>query len=317
MKKYEEYADLRTVYTDSLIEIAQDNKNLLVLEADLMAAAGTAPFKEKFPKQHINIGIAEANMVGVASGLSASGFVPFANTFGSFAMRRTYDQFFLSANYAQQNVKLVGLDPGITAAFNGGTHMPFEDIALACAIPNLVVIESSDTVTTHKLIKEAYKHKGSVYIRLHRKGAVTRYKADQEVKIGKGIVIQDGRDVAIFATGMVMVEEAIKAGEILTKKGLSVAIIDMHTIKPLDKELVTKYAKSSRLLVSCENGRSSGGLGSAISEIISDDPTTPLLRVGSDDRFGEVGTLDYLKKQFRLDAKSISDRVLVRLASIK
>ncbi|MDA3833107.1 MAG: transketolase family protein [Spirochaetales bacterium] len=305
MKDIHSYKDMRGVYADTLVDLAEKDERVVVLEADLMSASGTKVFKNKFPERLINAGVAEANMVCVASGLSSQGFIPFANTFGCFATRRAYDQFFLSANYAKQNVKLVGTDPGVTAKFNGGTHMPFCDIALTRVIPDLVVMEPADTVSVHKLTKLAYEHQGCIYMRLHRKGAVNIYPVDQKFEIGKGIVNREGTDAAIFATGMVMLPEALKAADMLKKEGISAAVIDMHTVKPLDKELVLEYAKKTGALVTCENGQIAGGLGGAVTEYLSETCPTIVRRVGVQDLFGEVGTQEYLQERFKLTAEEI------------
>ncbi len=314
MRPLNEYTDMRAVYADTLLELAAEDERVLLLDADLMGANGTKVFKEQFPERTINAGVAEANMVGVAAGLSSRGFIPFATTFACFATRRAFDQFFLSANYAKQNVKLVGTDPGVTAKYNGGTHMPFCDMTLTRVIPNLVVIDPSDTVSVYKLTRLVYEHKGCVYMRMHRKGAMTIYDESQPFEIGKGIVIKDGKDAAIIANGMVMVSEAIKAEKILAAEGIDAAVIDMHTIKPLDEELVLKYAKRTGAIVTCENGQRIGGLGGAVCEFLSETHPTLVSRVGVHDEFGEVGTQDYLQKRFGLTAEEIVKSVKELLA---
>ncbi len=305
MKKLDTYADMRAVYTDTLIDLAKEDDKVVVMDADLMSANGTKAFKTEFPERMINAGVAEANMVGVAAGLASQGFIPFASTFGCFATRRAFDQFFLSVNYAKQNVKLVGSDPGVTAQFNGGTHMPFCDITLTRVIPGLVVVEPCDTVSLYKLTKKVYEHQGPVYMRLHRKGAMTIYKEDQNFELGKGIVIEDGTDVTLIATGLVMVSEALKAREILAEEGISAAVIDMHTVKPLDEALVAEYAKKTGAIVTCENGQKIGGLGGAVSEYLSENLPTLMRRVAVNDEFGEVGKQGYLQDRFGLTAAKI------------
>ncbi len=297
--------DMREVYTETLIELAKENENICVLEADLMSATGTKAFKEAFPERFFNVGVAEANMVGVASGLSTEGKIPFAATFGTFASRRTFDQFFLSANYAQLNVKLVGTDPGVTAQFNGGTHMPFEDIGMMRLIPNLTIVEPCDTVSCAALIKLAAIHEGSMYIRMHRKGSQSLYKDDEVFTLGKGKVLVDGDDITLIATGFMMVPEALKAAKILAQEGIKAAVIDIHTIKPLDKKLVIEYAKKTKAIVTCENHQVTGGLGGAVAELLSEQWPTYLGRIGSQDRFGQVGTLEFLMEDYNLTAKDI------------
>ena len=301
--------DMREVYTETLIEMAETNKNICVMEADLMRATGTNPFKEKFPERTFNVGVAEANMVGVASGLSAGGKIPFAATFGCFAARRTFDQFFISANYAKQNVKLVGTDPGVSAAFNGGTHMPFEDTGLMRCIPDLVIFEPSDTVSLKKLLKQSAEHKGSTYMRLQRKGKNTIYKENEEIVLGKGNVLKDGDDVTIIASGYIMVPEAFAASELLKKEGISAAVIDMHTVKPLDKNLVLEYARKTGALVVCENHQKANGLFGAITQMLAEELPTPVLAVAVEDRFGQVGTQDFLQKEYGLTKENIIVKV--------
>ncbi len=301
--------DMRVVYTETLIEMAETNDRICVMEADLMRATGTTPFSERFPERTFNVGVAEANMVGVASGLSAGGKIPFAATFGCFAARRTFDQFFISANYAKQNVKLVGTDPGISAAFNGGTHMPFEDTGLMRCIPNLVIFEPSDTVSLKKLLIQSAEYKGSTYMRLQRKGTNTIYSEDTEIVLGKGNVIEEGDDVTIIASGYIMVPEAIKAAAELKKKGISARVIDMHTVKPLDRELVLKCAKETKAIVVCENHQKACGLFAAVAELLAEELPTPVQAVAVEDQFGQVGTLDFLQAEYKLNAENIVVKV--------
>ena len=297
--------DMRDIYTETLIDLASSNQNICILEADLMSATGTKPFKAAYPDRAFNVGVAEANLVGVAAGLSCEGKIPFAATFGTFASRRAFDQFFLSANYARLNVKLVGTDPGVTAQYNGGTHMPFEDVGMMRLIPDLTIIEPCDTVSCDKLIRLAAEHKGSMYIRLHRKGSQTIYDQNSEFKLGKGNVLKDGTDITLIASGFVMVAEALEAAEILEKQGVSSAVIDMHTIKPLDTDLVLSYAKKTKSIVTCENHQVMGGLGGAVSEFLSKELPTHIGMIGVQDKFGQVGTQDYLQKEYKLTAADI------------
>ena len=302
--------DMRQVYTDTLIEMAKDDERICVLEADLMNATGTRSFLNAYPDRTFDVGVAEANMVGVASGLSAEGMIPFAASFGTFSSRRTFDQFFLSSNYAQLNVKLVGTDPGITAQYNGGTHMPFEDIGMMRLIPGLVIVEPSDIVSCEALVRAAAAHDGSMYIRLHRKGSNALYTDTSEIELGKGNVLADGTDVTIIASGFVMVPEALKAAELLGKQGISAAVIDMHTIKPLDNELVLEYARKTGAVVTCENHQVAGGLGGAVAELLGEELPTPMGRIGSQDRFGQVGTQDFLIREYGMTAEDIAKKAV-------
>lgn len=305
---------MREVYTDTLIALAEEDPQIVVMEADLMRATATNPFKERFPERTFNVGVAEANMVGVAAGLSSTGKIPFAATFACFAARRTYDQFFISANYAQLNVKLVGTDPGVTAAYNGGTHMPFEDLGLMRNVPKLIVVEPSDPVSLGALIPQLAYHEGCTYLRLHRRLLPTLHDEGTEFELGKGVVMREGDDVTLIAIGGVMVGEALKAADALAEEGVSAAVIDMHTLKPLDAELVIEYAKKTGAIVTCENHQIFNGLGSAVAEVLAESCPTRMKRVGVQDEFGEVGTEEYLKERFGLTADVIVDNAKALLA---
>lgn len=306
-----ESKELRLSYTETLIDLAKENKNIVVLEADLSKTTGTQAFKELFPDRFINVGIAEANMVGVASGLSAAGKIPFAATFACFASRRAYDQFFLSANYARLNVKLVGTDPGVTAAFNGGTHMPFEDLALMRVIPGLTIIEPSDPISCAAFVKEMYKMYGCCYLRIPRKPAVPNlYPTHESFTIGTSKVLKNGNDICIIALGALMVQESLKAAESLSKDGISASVIDVLTLKPLDLTTILDQSMKCKAVLTAENHQVIGGLGSAVAEILLENEYKGKFgRVGIQDEFGEVGTLDYLVKRFGLDSESIITKV--------
>ncbi len=296
---------MRAVYTQTLLQLAEKDENIVLLEADLMRASGTKEFEKAFPDRTFNVGVAEANMIGIAAGLSATGKIPFANTFACFAARRTFDQFFISANYARLNVKLVGTDPGVTAAYNGGTHMPFEDLGLMRNIPKLLVFEPCDPVSLKKLVTENAHREGCAYMRLHRGPAAAIYDEDAEITLGRGNVLRDGTDVTLVAAGVVMIPEALEAADRLANDGISAAVIDMHTVKPLDDALLLAYAEKTGAIVTCENHQIYNGLGSAIAETLSENRPTLMKRVGVKDEFGEVGTLAYLKERFGLTAAHI------------
>lgn len=309
--------EMRAVYAQTLIELAEKNERIVLLEADLMRASGTKGFMDKFPERTFNVGVAEANMVGIAAGLSAGGKIPFADTFACFASRRAYDQFFISGNYARQNVKLVGTDPGISAAFNGGTHMAFEDAGIMRNIPKLVVFEPSDPVSLRKLVIQSAAHKGCTYMRLHRKLTNAIYPENEEFELGKGKVLHDGTDITLIATGVIMVNEALKAKELLEQNGISAAVIDMHTIKPIDSDLVLHYAKKTGAIITCENHQVMNGLGSAVAEVLSENCPTLMKRIGINDEFGEVGTQDYLLERYQLSAADIVHSAKVLLPQKK
>lgn len=298
--------DMRDVYCETLMEMAAEDERIVLLEADLMNATGTRPFKAAFPDRTFNVGVSEADMVGVASGLAAAGKIPFAASFGCFASRRVYDQFFLSANYARLNVNLVGTDPGVTALFNGGTHMTFEDAGIMRNIPELRILEPSDEVSLRKLLPQIASWPQSVYLRLHRKGGWKFYDDGEDFEIGKGKLVREGSDVTLACFGMVMLQETIKAAEELAKAGISAEVIDVLTLKPLDRELMLTSARKTGLIVTCENHNIHNGLGSAVAEVLAEDGVPARLkRIGCQDKFGEVGTIDYLMETFGLTSTHI------------
>ncbi|MDR1096551.1 MAG: transketolase family protein [Tannerella sp.] len=297
--------EMRAVYAQTLIDLAEKDERIVLLEADLMKASGTTPFKTKFPGRTFNMGVAEANMVGVAAGLSAGGKIPFAGTFGCFAARRTYDQFFISANYARLKVRLVGTDPGISSAFNGGTHMPFEDMGIMRNIPKLAVFDPGDPVSLRKLVQKSAYYEGNTYMRLYRKPAPVIYDENETFEIGKGKVLKEGTDITVIACGVIMLNEALKAHHILENEGIHATVIDMHTIKPVDSELIIRYARKTGRLITCENHQVMNGLGSAVAEVLAENCPVFIKRIGIEDEFGEVGTQDYLQERFGLTAAHI------------
>ncbi len=300
--------EMRKVYTATLIELAKENENIVALDADLMSAIAMGDFAKTYPDRFINCGIQEANMMGVAAGMSATGKVPFAHTFAPFATRRAYDQLFLSAGYAELNVKVVGSDPGITAQLNGGTHMPFEDVGLMRLIPNAVVVEPTDNTVLKFVLKEAAKTYGLFYIRLSRKNSTKVYEEGSSFTIGKANTIREGNDVTIIAYG-IMVKEALLAANILKEQGIEVRVLDMFTIKPIDKDAVIKAAKETGAIVTTENHNIIGGLGEAVAAVLAENAPIPMERVGVNDVFGKVGTQDYLAKEFNLTADEIVQKV--------
>lgn len=310
MKDFKHYSAMRDVVIDTLIELAENNSNVIMLDADLAGAIGSKKFKENFPENYFNCGIAEANMVGVAAGLSASGFVPFCHTFGCFASRRVYDQLFLSVGYANQVVHMIGSDPGIEAQANGGTHMPFEDISLMRQIPNINIIEPSDFYSAYHLIKQLYKIDRPSYIRIPRKSATLRYDNNTKIELGKAIELLKGNDVAIISTGMFMVNQAMKAAQILKDKNINATVVDLHTIKPLDTDMIFDVAQRCSKIVVCENGRYAGGIGEMISNYLSQKKPVKMRFVSVSDEYGEVGDLDYLAKKFNLTFSTIIEKVL-------
>ncbi len=295
---------MKDVYIDNLIERAKEDKRIVVLDADLMNSNGTIKFKKAFPERGINAGIQEANMIGMSAGLSATGKIPFTHTFSCFNARRALDQIYLSIAYNKLNVKIIGTDPGVLAAYNGGTHMPLEDVGMMRGIPTMKIIEPTDPVMLDYLIDEIIEDYGPMYIRLQRKNAAEIYEKGSEFKIGKGVLVKDGTDLTIIAAG-IMVEEAIKAAKLLEEKNISVRVIDMFTLKPIDADIIIESAKKTGAILTAENHNVHNGLGSAVSEVLAKNFPTPVEMIGIQDYFGEVGQVDYLMNRFELNAEDI------------
>ncbi len=296
--------DMRDVYVQALLDSAALRDDIVVLEADLTNSHNTARFGDAHPGRLVNCGITEANSVCVAAGLAASGFRPFLNLFACFASRRAFDQFFLSVNYSGQNVKLVGSDPGVLSQYNGGSHCALEDIAMMRAVPGLVVVEPSDTVSLYHLTRQLADDDRPAYLRLHRKGGAAVYGVDEEFCLGKGKVVADGTDVTLISAGHIMLKAALEARDKLAADGVSVAVIDILTIQSLDEELVLRYARKTGAVVTCENAHRAGGLGGAVAELLAREHPTRMRMVGVD-CFGEVGTVASLMKDFGLTADDI------------
>jgi len=295
----------KNIFGAEMEALANADADVVYLDADLMNSIGTYKFWKNKPRQAVNCGIAEANMVGIAGGLSAGGRKPYVHTFGPFASRRCYDQAFLSIAYAGNSARIFGTDPGVTAAFNGGTHMPFEDIALYRAIPGATVIEITDGAMLKSLMWQLKEHKGLTYVRTTRKGYPAVYSDDHPFQIGKGEVLRDGTDITIIACGL-MVSEAMKAASMLAGKGIAARVIDMFTIKPIDQELVLKAARETGKIVTAENHSIIGGLGDAVANaLIEGGQFVPMKKVGVQDQFGSVGPQDYLQEHYGLTAAKI------------
>lgn len=304
---------MRDACCQGLLDAAEKNPDVVVLDADLVNSSGLKPFFKYYPDRAFDCGIAEANMIGIAAGLSAAGKIPFTHTFGCFASRRVCDQIMISCSYAHLNVKMIGSDPGVTAAKNGGTHMPFEDMAVLRAIPEITLIEATDPVMMRSLIGQLVNLYGVYYVRMVRKEATAIYEEGSTFEIGKGNVLQDGSDLTIFASG-IMVEEAMKAATLLKEEGISARVVDMFTWKPLDTELVARCAKETGCFVTAENHNVYGGLGSAIAEAAVQTCPVPIEMVGVKDRFGQVGDVKFLKQEYHLTAIDIFDAAKRSLA---
>ena len=293
--------------------LLDENPNNIYLDADLMSCIGMSKYAAAHPDRAINCGVAEANMIGVAAGLSAAGFKPIAHTFGIFASRRVFDQVFLSAGYGNNPITVIGSDPGVTAAFNGGTHMPFEDVALYRTIPGATIIDITDSVMLADVLTQVSDLPGVKYIRVGRKTAAKVYEAGSTFDIGRGIPLRRGKDAVIFAAG-IMVHEALQAANELAKEGVDVAVVDLFTIKPLDTELVCRLAKTTGAVVVAENHNRIGGLCSAVCDTLAENCPTPVECVAVENSYGEVGPQGYLQERFGLTAAQIVKKVKAVLA---
>ncbi|MDO4547215.1 MAG: transketolase C-terminal domain-containing protein [Clostridia bacterium] len=298
----------KDVLGSTIPAMLEADSDIIYLDADLMSCIGTKKYADAHPDRAINCGIAEANMMGVAAGLAAAGFKPVCHTFGPFASRRSFDQVFLSAGYAGNDITVIGSDPGVCAAFNGGTHMPFEDVALYRAIPTATIIDITDAYMLEELLPKVVDIPGVKYIRVGRKNNPHMYAPGTRFTVGKGNVLKDGSDVAIIACG-IMVGKAMAAAAELEKDGINAAVIDMFTIKPLDSELVLKYAQKTGAVVVCENHNKIGGLYSAVTELLARERPTFTGCVAVEDKYGEVGPQDYLEKSFDLTSEHIISEV--------
>lgn len=295
---------MRDAYCKTLMELSEDSENIVVLDADLIGSSGMKPYFKAYPERAIQCGIAEANMVGIAAGLSAVGKVPFAHSFGCFASRRAADQIFVSACYAQLNVRIIGSDPGVVAAYNGGTHMPFEDMGVLRSYAGITLIEPTDPVMMADIVKQLIEPWGVYYIRMARKSVTGIYEQGSTFTIGKGNVLTEGTDVTIIASG-IMVAEALKAAEMLAEQGIKAKVVDMFTWKPIDMQLIARCAEETGAIVTAENHNIFGGLGSAVAEAAAKTAPVPIEMVGIQDRFGQVGTEDFLRKEYGLTADEI------------
>lgn len=299
--------DMRSAYCESMIDLAKKDNRIVALDADLMGAMGMKPFAKEFPERTLDCGIQEANMIGVACGLSVWGKVPFAHTFGPFCTRRACDQIFMSGAYNKANVKVVGSDPGITAAYNGGTHMPFEDMGIMRGIPTMTVVEPTDIAMLKDLLPQIAETYGMFYMRLVRKGVRKVYEEGSTFEIGKAVRLTEGKDVAIIASGF-CVAEALDAVEMLKAEGIQARLLDMFTWKPLDEEAVL-WAAETGAIVTAENHNVVNGLGSAVSCLLAGKKPTIVEMVGVQDEFGEVGPVSYLRERFGLTAEKIVEAV--------
>lgn len=305
--------ELRKSYAAELSRLMKENDKIIVLDADLSGAGGTKPLYKEFPDRCINCGIAEANMTCIAAGLSASGFIPFIHSFAPFDSRRVFDQIAVSISYSEQNVKIIGWDPGITATSNGGTHMCFEDTAMMRALSNIAVLDIVDDVQIAKALPQIVDYKGSMYVRMMRKASQTFYPENYQFHFGKADKIADGSDITIISSGILLFD-AKEAVERLASEGIKADFLAIHTIKPLDEAAVLASAKKTGAVLTVENHSIHGGLHSAVCETLSANHPTLCDAVAIRDKISQVGSLNDLKKDYHLTADDIVAKAKEMLA---
>lgn len=294
----------RDGYISAMLELMEADSTVAHIDCDLEGCINVGKLAKAFPERVFNAGIAEQNAMGVAGGLAATGFKVFVHSFGCFAARRAFDQAFLAAGYSGVPVHVIGSDPGVAAAFNGATHMPFEDAGLYVNIPNAVVIDSCDYAQTYALTKKLAEYPNISYLRLIRKGFKTVYADGSDFEIGKGVTLKDGKDVTIISSGVVL-DEALKAQEALAAEGISARVIDMFCWKPIDEELILKAAAETGCIVTAENHQVATGLGSAVANVLVKNNPVPMEMIGIQNRFGQVGDQAFLMKEYNLVAEDI------------
>lgn len=294
----------RQSYGEKLLEIGEKNEDIVVLDADLAGATKTSIFAKNNPERFFDMGISEQDMMSTAAGLSTFGKIPFASSFAMFACGRAYDQIRNSIAYPKLNVKICASHAGVTVGEDGATHQMIEDLGMMRGIPNMTVMCTSDDTQTKWAVEEISKYKGPVYLRLCRLATPIIYDETQRFEIGKGVQIGEGTDATVFATGVV-VSEAIKAKEELEKEGINIRVVDIHTIKPIDEELIVKCARETKKLISIEDHSVVNGLGTAISDVLTEKYPTKLIKMGIKDRFGKSGPAKELLEYFELTAKKI------------
>lgn len=298
----------RESYGNALVELGKEKGNVVVLDADLAAATKTGIFKKEFPERHIDCGIAEANMTGIAAGMSTCGYVPFISTFAMFAAGRAFEQVRNSIGYPHLNVKIGATHAGISVGEDGATHQCNEDMALMREIPGMIVLNPCDDVEARKAVRAAYEMEGPVYLRFGRLPVPVLHEETYDFQIGKGEILCEGRDATIIATGL-CVSESLKAAELLKEDGLDVRVVNMHTIKPLDEELVIRCAKETGKIYTVEEHSILGGLGAAVAEVLCEKQPTPVHRLGIKDVFGESGPAKELLHKYELDAEGIARQI--------
>ena len=297
----------RDAYGEALAELGAINDKVVVLDADLSKSTKTNDFKKVYPERFFNLGIAEQNLLGTAAGFAAAGKIPFASSFAVFAVGRAYDQIRNSIAYPNLNVKIAATHAGLTVGEDGGSHQMLEDIALMRAVPNMTVIVPADGMETKQVVMAAAEHQGPVYIRLGRPKVPVLLGDDYKFEIGKGVVLKEGTDVTLVGTG-IMVSKAMEAAELLAADGISAAVVNISTIKPLDNALITEMAQKTGAVVTAEEHNIYGGLGSAVAEVLVETCPVPMARVGVEDKFGESGLPDELLEKYGLTAANIAEK---------
>lgn len=305
----EEKKATRQSYGEALVDLGKENRNVVVLDADLAEATKTIEFAKSFPERFFDIGIAEQDMISTAAGFATCGKVPYVSTFAVFATGRAYDQIRNSVCYPNLNVKICATHAGVTVGEDGATHQMLEDLALMRSLPNMKVFSVSDDIQTKFIIKEISKIDGPCYVRLCRLATPIIYDENQKFEIGKMVQIGDGTDATIFATG-VTVSEAIKAQKELKEKGINIRVVDVHTIKPIDEEMVIKCAKETQRLISIEDHNIIGGLGTAIADVLAEKYPTKLEKMGINDTFGKSGKAEELIHYFKIDKDAILEKFI-------
>lgn len=299
---------MRDVLAQGLIDLARTNDRIAVLDADLLGASGLRAFQQAFPERTIDCGIQEANMVGVAAGMSECGVIPFTHTFSCFASRKCIDQAFLSACYAGLNVKMIGSDGGVVATVNGGSHQGMEDMGIYNSLPNITLVEPTDANMMAAILPQIVDTYGTFYIRQWRRCTNAVYTSDSTFTIGKGNLLADGNDATIIASG-VEVPEALKAAEMLKAQGIHVRVIDMFTWRPIDKDIIVESARKTGAIVTAENHCLASGLGHAVAAVTAEYAPVPMGFIGVNEQYGEVGDLEHLMKKFHLTANDIAEKV--------
>ena len=300
----ESKVEMRKIFCDTLIDLAKADERICIVNSDSRQISGTRDFEQAYPDRAFNVGIAEANMVGVAAGLAVSGKRPFVHAFGPFMTRRVLDQLTISLAYSKLNAVLVGLSPGIVAEINGGTHQSYDDIAAVRGIANTTIVEPFDGMQLRQMIPALLDLYGPVYLRYDRAVAPCFYGDDYRYQLGRADILRKGSDVTLISSG-IMLTQCLEAAQILKENGIEARVLNMHTIKPIDQEAIIQAARETRGIITVENHNIIGGLGSAVAEVLAENYPAPMRRIGIRDRFGEVGNRAYLRQCLGIDTGDI------------